>query len=158
MRDEYLKFNEKSFNTFSASLEKFIWKMVRDNLLTQQAYSRGYQDKEIVKQQLDWWQDKIVYAVVRDEIGNSIGLNIEKPTSSKGDYDDKKQDLITKTFRKLQELKKKYQIVIDENLLNRIFVQDNNNPRAVDFYFVRKGGIFPHPVYPSIDFVWHDWE
>jgi len=158
MRDEYLKFNEKSFNTFSASLEKFIWKMVRDNLLTQQAYSRGYQDKEIVKQQLDWWQDKIVYAVVRDEIGNSIGLNIEKPTSSKGDYDDKKQDLITKTFRKLQELKKKYQIVIDENVLNRIFVQDNNNPRAVDFYFVRKGGIFPHPVYPSIDFVWHDWE
>ena len=143
MRDEYLKFNEKSFNTFSASLEKFIWKMVRDNLLTQQAYSRGYQDKEIVKQQLDWWQDKIVYAVVRDEIGNSIGLNIEKPTSSKGDYDDKKQDLITKTFRKLQELKKKYQIVIDENLLNRIFVQDNNNPRAVDFYFVKKRGNFP---------------
>ena len=158
MRDEYLKFNESNFNTFSASLEKIIWKMVRDNLLTEQAYSRGYQDKEIVKQQLNWWQDKIIYAVVRDEIGNSIGLNIEKPSSSKGDYDDKKQDLITKTFRKLQELKKKYQIEIDEKILDKIIVQDNNNPRAVDFYFVRKGGIFPHPVYPSIDFVWHDWE
>ena len=158
MRDEYLKFNGSNFNTFSASLEKIIWKMVRDNLLTEQAYSRGYQDKEIIKQQLNWWQDKIIYAVVRDEIGNSIGLDIEKPSSSKGDYDDKKQDLITKTFRKLQELKKKYQIEIDEKILDKIIVQDNNNPRAVDFYFVRKGGIFPHPVYPSIDFVWHDWE
>jgi hypothetical protein len=158
MRDEYLKFNESSFNAFSASLEKLIWKMVRDNLLTELAYSRGYQDKEIVKQQLNWWQDKIIYAVVRDEIGNSIGLDIEKPSSSKGDYDDKKQDLITKTFRKLQQLKKKYQIEIDEKILDKIIVQDNNNPRAVDFYFVRKGGIFPHPVYPSIDFVWHDWE
>jgi hypothetical protein len=158
MRDEYIKFNETGFNAFSASLEQIVWQMVRDNLLTKQAYDRGYQDKDIVKQQLDWWQDKIVYAVVRDEIGKSIGLNIEKPSSSKDDYNDKKQDLITRTFRKLQELKKKYSININENILNKIVVQDSNNPRAVDFYFVRKGGIFPHPVYPSIDFVWHDWE
>jgi hypothetical protein len=158
MRDEYIKFNENNFNSFSASLEQVIWQMVRDNLLTEQAYARGYQDKESIKQQLSWWQDKIVYAVVRDEIGKSIGLNIEKPASTKDDYNDKKQDLITKTFRKLQELKKKYSIDIDEKVLSRIVVQDNENPRAVDLYFVRKGGVFPHPVYPSIDFVWHDWE
>jgi hypothetical protein len=158
MRDEYIKFNETNFNSFSASLEQTIWQMVRDNLLTKQAYSRGYQNKEIIKQQLDWWQDKIVYAVVRDEIGKAIGLNIEKPASSKDDYNEKKQDLITKTFRKLQQLKKKYKIDINDDVLNRIVVQDSNSPRAADFYFVRKGGIFPHPVYPSIDFVWHDWE
>jgi len=158
MRDEYIKFNENNFNTFSASLEQNIWQMVRDKLLTEQAYSRGYQDRQIIKQQLDWWQDKIVYAVVRDEIGKSIGLNIEKPSNSKNDYNEKKQNLITKTFRKLQALKKKYKVEIDDNVLNKIVVQDNDNPRAVDFYFVRKGGIFPHPVYPSIDFVWHDWE
>ncbi|MDR3626396.1 MAG: hypothetical protein P4L45_06170, partial [Ignavibacteriaceae bacterium] len=151
-------FNETNFNTFSASLEQWIWQMVRDNLLTGQAYARGYQDKEFIKQQSDWWQDKIVYAVVRDEIGKSIGLNIEKPSNSKDDYNEKKQDLITKTFRKLQALKKKYKIEINDDVLNKIVVEDNNNPRAVDFYFVRKGGIYPHPVYPSIDFVWHDWE
>ncbi|MDR3626611.1 MAG: hypothetical protein P4L45_07250, partial [Ignavibacteriaceae bacterium] len=49
MRDEYIKFNETNFNTFSASLEQWIWQMVRDNLLTGQAYARGYQDKEFIK-------------------------------------------------------------------------------------------------------------
>lgn len=158
LRDEYLKFDETSFNSFSASLEKFIWRMVRDHLLVQSAYRRGYQNEQFVKEQTDWWRDKIIYSVVRDEIGKSIGLNIETPMNPKGDYADKKQDFINKTFRKLQQLKKKYKIEINEKVLNEIKVQDTNDPKAIDVYTVRKGGTFPHPVYPSIDFEWRDWE
>jgi len=159
MRDEYLKFNETGFNPFSASLEQMIWQMVRDQLLIQQAYARGYQNKDIVKQQVNWWKDKIVYAVLRDEIAKSVGLNIELPsTVKKNDYSDKKQEMIAKIFRKLQQLKKEYKVEINEKVLNEIQVQDKNDPRAIDVYMVRKGGTFPHPVYPSIDYSWQDWE
>ncbi len=158
MRDEYLKFDETNFNNFSASLEKLIWQMVRDHLLVSLAYSRGFQNYAIVQQQADWWKDKIVYAMVRDNIANAVGLNIELPTSVKNKNNDKKQELMEKTFRKLQQLKKKYKVEINEKVLDEIKVQDSDNPRAVDFYFIKKGGTFPHPAYPSIDYSWQTWE
>ena len=159
MRDEYLKFNESGFNPFSASLEQMIWRMVRDHLLVQRAYKRGYQNLDIVKQQADWWQDKIVYAVVRDEIGKSVGLDIELPPSVKAkNTEDKNQEMITKIFRTLQQLKKQYKVEINENVLKEIQVQDRNDPKAIDAYIVRKGGTFPHPAFPSIDYSWQDWE
>jgi hypothetical protein len=160
MRDEYLKFNESGFNPFSASLEQMIWQMVRDHLLVQRAYSRGYQNRDIVRQQASWWQDKIVYAVVRDKIGKSIGLNVETPyvNVKKKNYEDKKQEMIAKIFKELQKLKKEYKVEINEKVLNQIQVQDSDDPRAIDVYMVRKGGTFPHPVFPSIDYSWQDWE
>ena len=75
MRSQFIKLNKNDFNNFSASIESTIWQMVRDNLLMKKAYARGYQNKEIVKQQLKWWKDKIVYAVVRDKIISSVKLN-----------------------------------------------------------------------------------
>lgn len=158
MRDEYLKFDETSFDNFSASLERLIWQMVRDNLLIREAYSRGFQDVPLVKQQVDWWRDKIVYAVVRDNLAKSIGLDVEMPTSVKSKNNDKNQELIEKTFRKLQQLRKKYKVQVNEKVLKEIEVQDSDDPRAVDFYIVKKGGTFPHPAYPSIDFSWQAWE
>ncbi len=158
LRDEYLKFDETNFNNFSASLEKLIWQMVRDNLLVKLAYARGFQNLPIVKEQTNWWRDKIVYAVVRDNLANAVGLNIELPSSVKNKNNDKKHELMEKTFRKLQMLKKKYKIRINEKMLDEIEVQDLNNPRAIDFYFVKKGGTFPHPAYPSIDYSWQLWE
>ncbi len=154
MRDGSLKFDETDFNSFSASLEQLIWQMVRDHLLIQRAYALGFQNKEIVKQQSNWWEDKIIYAVVRDEMANSIGLNIEDPSSLKSNNDNKKQDLIEKTFRKLQQLRKEYKVTINENVLEDIKVQDSNNPRTIDTYIVKKGGTFPHPAFPSIDYSW----
>ena len=158
MRDEYLKFDDNNFNNFSASLERLIWQMVRDHLLIRNAYSRGFQNLPIVKDQISWWRDKIIYAIVRDNLAKSIGLNVEIPASVKSKYNGKKQALIEKTFRKLQELRKKYPVWINEQVLKNIEVQDSDNPRAVDFYIVKKGGTFPHPAYPSIDFSWQAWE
>ncbi len=159
MRDEYLKFDESGFNPFSASLEQMIWQMVRDRLLVQRAYSRGYQNSDLVRQQTDWWEDKIVYAVVRDQIAKSVGLDIELPPSVKAKHtEDKNQEMITKVFRTLQKLKKEYKVEINENVLNEIEVQDKKDPRAIDVYMVRKGGTFPHPVYPSIDYSWQEWQ
>ena len=158
MRDEYLKFDKTDFNSFSASLEKLIWQMVRDHLLIRRAYSRGFQNKEIIKQQLNWWKDKIVYAVVRDNLAKTVKLNIESPSSLKSKYNNKKQILIEKTYRKLQQLRKEYKVKINEEVLSELRVHDYDDPRTIDTYIVKKGGIFPHPAYPSIDFSWQAWE
>ncbi len=158
MRDEYLKFNKTSFNGYSASLENMIWQMVRDHLLIKRAYDRGLQNTPKVKEQTNWWRDKIVYAVVRDDLANSVGLNIELPSVNKTKNGDKRQELIEKMFRKLQELKKNYKVVVNEKILKRVEVKTSDNPRAVDFYIVKKGGTFPHPAYPSIDMTWEKWQ
>ncbi|MHB1688999.1 MAG: peptidylprolyl isomerase, partial [Ignavibacteriaceae bacterium] len=157
LRDQYLKFNQTNFNNFSASLESLVWQMVRDNLLVRRAYSRGLENMKIVQQQSAWWKDKIVYSVIRDKIANSVGLNIESPAERTKIFD-KKKDLIKKTNKILDELRKKYKITIMENLLDDIKVQNDDNPHAIDVYIVKKGGIFPHPAYPSIDFNWRDWQ
>ena len=156
LREEYLKFNQANFNSFSASLESLIWQMVRDNLLTRRAYSRGYQNLGIVKEQSSWWKDKIVYSIMRDKIANSVGLNIESPAQRMKIYD-KKQEIIDRTNKILDKLKEKYKISINKKLLDKITVQDDDNPHAIDAYVVKKGGIFPHPAYPSIDFNWREW-
>lgn len=158
LRDAYLKFNESSFNNFSASLEKMIWRMVRDHLLVTSAYAKGYQNKPIVKQQSQWWKDKIVYAVVRDQIANSIGINIESPSSIKKMDENKKQKMLSKVLHKIIELKQKYKVQINKDVLKEIRVHDENDPRAVDYYIVKKGGTYPHPAFPSIDFSWQNWE
>ncbi len=157
LREEYLKFNRTNFNDFSASLESMIWEMVRDNLLEGRAYSRGLENREIVKEQSSWWKDKIVYSIIRDKIANSVGLNIESPAQRMKIFD-KKKLIINKTNKILADLEKKYKVSINNTLLNKITVQDNDNPHAIDVYVVKKGGIFPHPAYPSIDFNWREWQ
>jgi len=156
LREEYLKFNQTNFNDFSASLESMIWQMVRDNLLMRKAYSRGLENLDIVKEQSAWWKDKIVYSIIRDKIANSVGLNIESPAQRMKIYD-KKKEIVDKTNEVLDKLKAKYKISINKKLLSKIAVQDEDNPHAIDVYIVKKGGIFPHPAFPSIDFNWREW-
>jgi hypothetical protein len=160
MRSEFIKLDKEDFNKFSASIEGKIWQMVRDNLLMKRAYARGYQNSETVKQQLKWWQDKIVYAVMRDKIINSIKLNSnENKLNSLPKPDEKKDFEITKIIlHKVLALKQKYKIKINKDLLKKIYVDDSNDPKTVDLYIVKKGGIFPHPAYPTIDMLWQNWQ
>lgn len=160
MKSQFIKLNKENFNKFSASIEYYIWQMVRDNLLVKRAYARGYQNKETVKQQLKWWKDKIVYAVTRDKIINSIKLNMnENKIKSLPKPDEKNTMEVTKKIlHEVLALKQKYKIEINKDLLNKISVQDSNNPKAVDIYIVKKEGIFPRPAYPTIDMLWQNWQ
>lgn len=160
MRSQFIKLNKTDFNNFSASIESTIWQMVRDNLLMKKAYARGYQNKETVKQQLKWWKDKIVYAVVRDKIINSVKLNTtESKIKELSKPDEKKEQQVTKKIlHKVLALKQKYKIEINKDLLNKIYVEDSNDPKTVDIYIVKKEGILPHPAYPTIDMLWQNWQ
>jgi len=49
--------------------------MVRDKLLAETAFEKGYnKSKEVIKQ-LSWWKDKIVGSAVRNEVANSVMLD-----------------------------------------------------------------------------------
>jgi hypothetical protein len=100
--------------------------------------------------------------MVREDIKNDLYLNKKEVTQTllqpKSSDDDMTVEINKKLFRRLLGLKAKYKVTINESLLQRVVVQDENNPRAIDTYIAKKGGIFPHPVYPTIDTYWQAWQ
>ncbi len=116
-REQVVKFTKTDFNSFSGSVESLVWRMVRDNSLTQIAYSRGYQNKKEVQEQIRWWKDKIVYAVVRDDIINSGELANTKDSFK---YENKplSNEANKKLLHKVLALKQKYKIKINKDLLS----------------------------------------
>ena len=45
-----------------------------------------------------------------------------------------------------------------ERALKDLYVDTENDPRAIDVYSVKKGGIFPRPAFPTIDYEWQAWD
>src|ERR1035437_5694300 len=156
-REQNVKFKETDFDSFSGSVESYVWRMVRDNSLTKIAFSKGYQNKKSVREQLGWWKDKIVYAVVRDEI---LGSALLGNTNESFKYENKplSDDANKKLLHKVLALKQKYKIKINKDLLAEIKVENENDPKSIDVYAVKKGGIFPRPAFPSIDILWQNWQ
>ena len=156
-RQQNIKFNDKDFQSFSESIESYVWRMVRDNSLTKIAFSKGYQNKKSVREQLGWWKDKIVYAVVRDEI---IGSALIGNTNESFKFENKplSDEANKKLLHKVLALKQKYKIKINKDLLAEIKVENENDPKAIDVYAVKKEGIFPRPAFPTIDILWQNWQ
>ena len=48
-------------------------------------------------------------------------------------------------------------IQINELVLAGIDVQDEEDPKTIDFYAVKKGGLLPRQPYPTIDWDWQVW-
>ena len=158
-RSEYVKFNKENLPTFSKSLENLIWRMLRDKLLSELALKRGFYKDESVVEQSKWWEDKIVYSAVKNEIVQSVLLKEkEVKLDDKSNSDETDQKILRKILLKLNELKAKYKVSINEDVLEKVKVSEENNPRAIDLYTVKKGGLIPRTAYPSIDFDWINWE
>ena len=68
------------------------------------------------------------------------------------------QELSRKIFNKILELKKKYKVIINEDVLDKIKVSSENDKKAIDMYIVKRGNLIPRPAYPSIDNDWASWE
>jgi hypothetical protein len=160
-RSLQIKFDETNLNTFSASLENMIWRMVRDKLLTERAEGKGYFEKDWVKTQASWWKDKIAYSAMRQKLANSIlfeNREVDQNSTEESSASEQTKQLMEKMFRIIQDAKKKYNVEINENILNRINVSVVNNPNAMDFYAAKAGGLIPRPPYPTIDNEWVSWE
>jgi len=164
-RSQYIKFNKTNLQSFSSSVESLVWRMVRDKLLTGQAYERNFQQTESVIKQSKWWKDKIVYSAVKKDIVESVELNEEEVRYNSLESLDVKSneekintEITRRLFLKLNKLKSEYEININEDVLEKINVSEESNPKAIDFYTVKKGGLIPRTPYPTIDFEWINWE
>jgi hypothetical protein len=164
-RSQYIKFNKTNLQSFSSSVESLVWRMVRDKLLTGQAYERNYHTTESFTKQAKWWKDKIVYSAVKKEIEESVVLEEEEVKYNSLESLDVKSneekintEITRRLFLKLNKLKSEYEININEDVLEKINVSEESNPKAIDFYTVKKGGLIPRTPYPTIDFEWINWE
>ena len=180
-REMNLKLPQTSPQAFFSSLEQMVWQMVRDRLLTERAKKRGLQNRKSVRKQCAWWKDKIVYRLTREAIGDSITVNdslLEQYYSDhkrnyrgeKGDTlsftkarDDVRRDfysdaLTAKLFHRILALRQQYGVKIFDEQLNKVAVDEENNPKAIDVYVAKKSGIFPRQAFPSIDYEWQTWD
>ena len=162
VREQYLKFIKDDLAGFSKSLEDLIWLMVRDKLITNQAFQKGYNKSNWVVKQSNWWREKISYSAYKNELANSITLNSEEvklvDAKSKSQSELLSEKLSKTIFHKILELKKKYKITINKNVLDDIKVSSENDKNAIDMYIVKRGNLVPRPAFPSIDNDWASWE
>jgi len=180
-RRAYIRFNTTSAQALSGSLQQMVWRSVRDKLLTTRACERGLQNRPTVQKQKQWWQEKIVYARAKEEILKSIEMTDEKArqfyeTKSRQyrdrygktrAYDQVKEqvhqdyfafELTKNLLRHLNALKSKYPVAINHAALNALSTNTEAEPKAIDVIIAKKGGTFPRPGFPTIDFDWKLWE
>ena len=179
-RKTYIKLSQISEEAFSTSVQNVIWRMLREKLLTERAISRGFQHHKNVVQQIRWWEDKTVYAKYKLELANSIEVTAEEVleyyNKNKNVYRSKSgvyqplnkvkteiknilhsEMYSTKLIHNVLAAKQKYNIMINDTILNEISVDTENDPRAIEVYTVKKGGLFPRQPYPTIDSEWKYW-
>ena len=138
--------------------------MLRDKLLFDLAKERGYTKLNTVVTQSKWWKDKICFSTKLNQLRNSLEIkNEETETSEVSDKTEQvvqsvDHELFVKLFREIQKLKNKYDVIIYDDVLNEIQVSSENDPRAIEMYTVKKGGLIPRTPYPTIDMIWKLWE
>ncbi|NCQ19238.1 MAG: hypothetical protein GW805_13040 [Ignavibacteria bacterium] len=95
-------------------------------------------------------------------MANSITLNSEEQSllneKKKSQSEIMSEELSKKILHKVLELKKKYNIVINQNALDKIKVSNENDKKAIDMYIAKRGNLIPRPAFPSIDNDWSNWE
>lgn len=160
-RSPYLKFPVNSKAAFSREIEVTIWRMVRDNLLTAEASKKGLAGDAEVIRNARLWKNKILYAIGRDELMNSLrmGNKTENPLLiSTKKVTGLTPEISSAINNKLTMLKKRFPVMVNTKLLEKLPVSEENNPKAIDIFTAKRGGIFPHPAFPSIDQMWSAWE
>jgi len=161
-RSEYIKLSEKDPNSFSRSLENMILLMVRDKMLAETAAQKGYNSDPWVKKQASWWKDKIAYSAYRNQLQKSIILTSDEVNlvkeKKKSESNVMSDELSKKILHKVLQLRQEHKVVINKEVLDKIKVSSENEKKAIDIYFIKRGNLIPRTLYPSIDNDWISWE
>jgi len=179
-RKGYIKLPQTTRENFSKAVQNIIWRMVRDKLLTRRALQRGLENRPDIVRQMSWWKDKIVFSKYKLNLADSIKItdqevlnfynnNKQSYTSKNGvlqPFSEVKTEIknslrrdkySSKLIHSVLAAKQKYKIKINQQLLNTIEVDSENDPRSIDVYTVKKGGLIPRQPYPTIDSEWKYW-
>lgn len=180
MREPYLKLALVSEQAFFASAEELVWRMVRERLLSRKAFERDLHKRKTVQRQKEWWKEKMLYIANKRRISDTITDSLpalrkyyddharlysddqgtRKPFESvredvwRGYYS---YELTKRILHEILRLKGRYTVKIEKVALEKIQVSDEHEPKAIDVYAVKKGGIYPRMAFPSIDYDWQSW-
>lgn len=180
-RRPYIRFSTTAAQSFSASLQQMVWRSVRDKLLIARALQRGLQNRRTVQRQKQWWEEKIVYARDKEEMLKSLNLTDERVRqfyeNHRQRYRDQKgnvlpfaqaqstarqdcyeYELTKNMLHRLNKLKSQYPVEINQGALDALNISTAPEPKAIDVIVAKKGGTFPRPAFPTIDFDWQRWE
>jgi hypothetical protein len=181
MREPYVKLNLSTPQAFFQSAEDLVWRMVRDRLLTRKAHERGLEKVAAVQRQTQWWRQKMLYTANRNRIADTIADSLPLVRKFYEEHrrsfmDDKgnvrpfetvqedawrqyySYELEKRILHEVLRLKQQYVVKTEASVLDRIQVDEQANPKAIDVYAAKKGGIYPHTAFPSIDYDWQSWE
>ena len=181
LREPNLKLRLVSPQSFFVSLEEIVWRMVRDELLVRRARARGLHERPGVVAQRTWWEDKLLYQVAKDSLSRTITWTdttlreyFDKHprlhrdgTGTMRRFEEAKEDVLREWYamalsermlRRLNALKGRYPVSVDDAALRRVPVDAEADPRAIDVAVAKKGGTFPRPAYPTIDPFWQTWQ
>ncbi len=89
---------------------------------------------------------------------NELNLNTSDSLESGSKDEMTRLKINRRLWNRINKLKNTYDIKINEDILEKVEVSEENNPKAIDFYTVKKGGLIPRTPYPTIDFEWINWE
>jgi len=179
-RDTYFTLDIANEQAFFLSVQNLVWRMVRDRLLVERALQRNLQSRDQVRKQLRWWEDKVLYGEEKLLLGSTIVLT---DSAIRAYYDANTRDyradsgrvepyagvkarvrkdyyefeLKKNMLHALVALRRKYPVDIRKDVLQALPVDIENNPKAIDVYVAKKGGTFPHPAFPVIDYAWASW-
>lgn len=181
VRDTVLRLRTSSLPAYLSSLQAVVWKMVRDGLLIERATKREMPKRESVRTQKGWWEDKVLYALEKKRLTDSISISDDELRSYYRDharayrdssgkslsFDQAKEnvrkdyysfEVMKQLLHRIIALKRKYPVELYEDVLRTLPVDTENDPKAIDVYIAKKGGTFPHPAFPTIDYDWQAWQ
>ena len=180
-REFVLRLRATSVRAYQASLQQMVWRMVRDGLLIERAMKRGMQKRESVQTQKVWWEGKALYALEKKRLADSIALDdvklLDYFRDHRSSYRDVRGDMLLfeaakeqvradcytaeftrRLLHRLILLRRTYPVQIDDDALRTLPVENEPDARAIDTYFAKKGGTFPRPAFPTIDYEWQGWQ
>ncbi len=131
-------------------------------MIGETAAKKGYNDSPWVKKQASWWKDKIAYSAYRNRLQKSINLTSDEinlvKENKKSESDIMGEELSNKVLHKVLQLRQEHKIVVNKDVLDKINVSSENDKKAIDIYFIKKGSLIPRTLFPSIDNDWINWE
>jgi hypothetical protein len=181
LREVNMGFRQNSPRAFFLSVEDVVWRMVRDRLLVRRALTRGLQHRPGVVAQKRWWKENLLYQVAKDSIKRTItwtdstlrayydehARSFRDTTGAPRPFSEARDDVLREWYdlelkarllRTINRRMKDYPVTVNDDVLRTIPVDAENDPRAIEIYTVKKGGTFPHPAFPTIDYDWQTWQ
>jgi hypothetical protein len=166
-----------SLEAFNSSIKRTIWKMVQDRLLSNEAYARQLNQRDVVKKETGKWNAKLLYLAGRSSILKAINISddslkreYERTKARYKDHSGKPlsfaeaRDQVWTTLyyaeeekillQTLSRLKAEYPPSYDEEAIRRLSEGRDRESDPVNVVFYKPGGTFPRVAFPTIDESW----